>query len=78
MTTCLEERCPFGLLCVSFINVYQIFVCVILSRWVLRVQCRSVIILISDYFLSIYLANAISLEYQTRQSLLLVRHYKYL
>ena len=27
MTTCLGKRCSFGLLCVSFVTVYQI-VCV--------------------------------------------------
>ena len=27
MTTCLENSCSFGLLCVSFVNVYEFCVC---------------------------------------------------
>ena len=38
MATCLGKSCSFGLLCVSFLNVYE-FVCVPLSRLVLRVGC---------------------------------------
>ena len=30
MTTCLGKSCPFGLLCVSFVNVYD-FVYVLFS-----------------------------------------------
>ena len=37
MDTCLGKSCSFGLLCVSFVNVYQ-SVCV-LSLLVLRVGC---------------------------------------
>ena len=29
MTTCLSKGCSFGLLCVSFVGVCQVFVCVI-------------------------------------------------
>ena len=38
MTTYLGKSCLFGLLCVSFVNVYQ-FVCVLLSLLVLRLEC---------------------------------------
>ena len=38
MTVYLEKSCLFGLLCVSFVNVYE-FVCVLLSNLVLRVGC---------------------------------------
>ena len=38
MTTCLGKSCILGLLCVSFVNVYQ-FVCVLLSLLVLRLEC---------------------------------------
>ena len=38
MTTCLGKSYSFGLLCVSFVNVYQ-FVCELLSLVVLRVEC---------------------------------------
>ena len=36
MTTCLGKNCSFGLLCVSFVNVY-LFLCELLSVLVLRV-----------------------------------------
>ena len=35
MTTCLGQSCSFGLLCVSFVGVCQIFVRVLLSLLVL-------------------------------------------
>ena len=35
MTTCLGKSSLFGLLCVSFVSVYQ-FVCVVLSHLILR------------------------------------------
>ena len=38
MTTSLEKNCSFGLMYVSFVNIYQI-VCVLLSRLVLRAGC---------------------------------------
>ena len=38
MTTCVGKSCSFGLLCVSFVNVYE-FVCVLLVRLVLRMGC---------------------------------------
>ena len=38
MTTYLEKSCLFGLLCVSYVKVYQ-FVCVLLSLLILRVGC---------------------------------------
>ena len=41
MTTCLGKSCSFGLLCVSFVNVYQ-SVFVLLSPLVLRVGCLGV------------------------------------
>ena len=36
MTTCFGKSCSFDLLCVSFVNVYEL-VCVLLSILVLRV-----------------------------------------
>ena len=36
MITYLEKSCSFGLVCVSFVNVYE-FVCVLLSLLILRV-----------------------------------------
>ena len=36
MSTCLGKNCSFGLLCGSFVGVYQ-FICVLLSLLVLRV-----------------------------------------
>ena len=36
MTTCLRKN---GLLCVSFVNVYQFCVCVLLSPLVFRMGC---------------------------------------
>ena len=52
MTTRLGKRCSFGLLCVSFVNVYQ-FVCALLSHLVSRVGL-DLIVFIPDYCLSIY------------------------
>ena len=40
MTTCLGKSCSFGLLCVSFVNVYHLCVCLCsFPFWVLRVGC---------------------------------------
>ena len=36
MTTCLGKSFSIGLLCLSFVNVYQL-VCIFLSLWILRV-----------------------------------------
>ena len=49
MTICLEKSCSVGLLCVSFVNVYQ-FLCVNF----LRGGMWDVIVLIPDHCLSIY------------------------
>ena len=38
MTACLGKSSSFGLLCVSIVNVYK-FVCVLLSLFVMRVEC---------------------------------------
>ena len=51
MITCLGKRCSFGLLCVSFVNMYQL-VCVLLSLLVLRVGCGiRLYIVIPDHLL---------------------------
>ena len=54
MTTCLGKSCIFGLLCVSFVNVYQIL-CVFFfpfGYWGWDVGCDY--ILIPDHCLFIY------------------------
>ena len=38
MNSCFGKSCLFGLLCVSFVNVYQ-FVCLLFFLMVLRVGC---------------------------------------
>ena len=35
----MKKSCPFGLLCVFFMKIYQ-FVCLLLSRLVFRVGCE--------------------------------------
>ena len=59
MITCLGRSCLFGLLCMSFWNVYE-FVCVLLSRLVFKGGMWVVIVLISDTCLSIYSRLALS------------------
>ena len=44
MATCLGKSCTFGLLCVSFVNVYQMFVCdshfsLLVSGWDVGYDC---------------------------------------
>ena len=40
MTTCLGKDSTFGLLCMSFVNIYQfVFVCMLPSILILRVGC---------------------------------------
>ena len=56
MATCFGKSCSFGLLCVSFENVYE-FVCVLLSLLVLRVMW-DLIVLIPEHCLSIYFSLA--------------------
>ena len=51
MTTYLEKSCSFGLLCMSFLNIYK-FVCVLLSLLVLRVGCE---ILLSLFLIIVFL-----------------------
>ena len=42
ITICLGKSCSFGLLCVSFVNIYPfVYVCVCVSLLVLRVGCGS-------------------------------------
>ena len=57
MTTCLGKSCLFGLLCMSFVNVYQIVcVCVCPSfRFGIESGMWDVVVLIPDHCLSIYL-----------------------
>ena len=53
MTICLGKSSPFGFLCV-FREHLSNFVCVLLSRLVLRLGVWDVIVLIPDHCLSIY------------------------
>ena len=59
MTTCLGKICSFGLLCVSFVNVYHFYVCPSFPfgfegwMWDLTV-------LIPDHCLSIYVVIVLS------------------
>ena len=54
MTTYLRESCPFGLLCMSFVNFYQFF-CVYPSFPVgFKVGMLDLIILIPDHCISNY------------------------
>ena len=54
MTTCLVKNCSFGLLSLSFVNVYQ-FVCVCASfPFVFEDGIWDLVVLISDHCLSIY------------------------
>ena len=39
MTTCLGKSCSFGLLCVSFVNVYQYLRVSLFFSLVLRAGC---------------------------------------
>ena len=53
MPTCLGKRCSFGILCVSFEIVYQIFVCPSFPFGI-EGGMWDVIVLIRDHCLSIY------------------------
>ena len=55
MTTCLRKSCSFGLLCVSFVNVYQ-FLCVSSFPFGFEGGMWDVIVLIPDHCLSIFFA----------------------
>ena len=56
MTTCLGKSCSFGLLCESFVNVFQMYVFISFpfgfggGMW-------DLIILISDHCISIYFTS---------------------
>ena len=64
MTTCLGKSCQFGLLCVSFVNVYQ-FVRVVPSVFlVLRVGCGIILILVPDHCLFLFTFPTINLYYK--------------
>ena len=56
MTTCLGKSCSFGLLCVSFVGICQIFVC---HSFHFGIEGRMwvVIVLIPDHCLSIYFSK---------------------
>ena len=58
MTTYLGKSCSFGLLCVSFVNVYQICVCPSFPFGI-EGGVWDVIVLIPDHCLSIYFTNLI-------------------
>ena len=49
MTTCLRKSCSIGLLCVSFVNVYE-FACVLLSLLVFEDGMWDLIVLIPDHY----------------------------
>ena len=51
MTTCLGKSCSFGLLCVSFVNVYQ-SVCYFLFGFIGGMW--NLIVITPDHCLSIY------------------------
>ena len=51
MTTCLGKSCTFGLLCVSFVNVY-LFVCPYFP-FVFESEMWDLVVLIPDHCLSI-------------------------
>ena len=53
MTTCLGKSCSFGLLCLSFVKVYQ-FLC--LSFFLVCIEDRmwDLIVLIPDHCFSIF------------------------
>ena len=53
MTTCFGKSCSFGLLCVSFVKVYQICVCPSLP-FVVAGGMWNVIVLIPAHCLSVY------------------------
>ena len=54
MTTCSGKSCSFGLLCVSFVNVYQIL-CASFFPFGTEGGMWDVIVLVPDHCLSIYL-----------------------
>ena len=56
MATCLGKSCLFGLLCVSFVNVYP-SVCVFLSLFGFEGGMWDLIVLITDHCLSTYFAT---------------------
>ena len=53
MTTCLGKSCSFGILCVSFVNVY-LAMCDILPPFGFEDGMWDLFVLILDHFLSIY------------------------
>ena len=56
MTTCIKKSCSFGLLCVSFVYVYQFCVCH-LFPFGFEDGMWDLIVLIPDHCLSIYILN---------------------
>ena len=56
MTTCLGKSCSFGLLCVYFVGVCQVFFCSCpYFPFGFEGRMRDVIVLIPDNWFSIYL-----------------------
>ena len=53
MTTCLEKSCSFGILCESFVNVYQSCVCPSFP-FGFEGEMWDLIELIPDHSLSVY------------------------
>ena len=56
MSTCLGKSCSFGLLCVSFVNVYK-FVCILLSLFASEGGALDLIVLIPGHYLSFTFQN---------------------
>ena len=57
MTACLGKSCSFGLLCVSFVNVYQLLCMCVLLPCCFGGGMWDLIVLIPDHCLSIYILN---------------------
>ena len=62
MTTCLGKSCSFGLQCVSFVNVYQFCVCVLLSPFGFEGVIWDWIVFIPGHCLSIYFVFSKNLD----------------
>ena len=57
MTTCLGKSCSFSLLCVSFVNIYQVsYVCPSFPFGI-EVGMWDVIVLIPNHCISIYFST---------------------
>ena len=75
MTICLGKSCPFGLLCVSFVNVYQ-FLCVSFFSFGFEGGMWDLIVLISDHCLSIYSAFKSRSKYVLKASTVYMQNFR--